>query len=103
MDAPAPPWDLLAKGDVEMAKLHDQADQLAFSEGRLSTRVKLLIAMALDATLGAESGVRYYASRAKESGATDEELFEAARVAALIGGTRAQTTALRGLEPVVAV
>jgi len=51
--------------------------------------------------LGAEGGVRTYASRAKEAGATEEEIFEAVRVATLIGGTRAQTTALRGLAQLV--
>ncbi|HZU05248.1 MAG TPA: carboxymuconolactone decarboxylase family protein [Chloroflexota bacterium] len=96
-----PPWTLLYEKDPERARLHEQLDQLAFSDGRLSKKVKLLMAMAIDATLGAEGGVQVYATRAKEAGATEEELFEAVRVASLIGGTRALTTALRALETVV--
>lgn len=96
-----PPWDLLQEKDAEMARLHDQLDQRAFSDGHLPGRIKLLMAMAIDAVLGAEGGVTVYARRAREAGATEAEIFEAVRVASLIGGTRGQTTALRGLEPVV--
>jgi alkylhydroperoxidase/carboxymuconolactone decarboxylase family protein YurZ len=101
MATPRAPWDLLREKDAEMAKAHDQLDSMAFSDGRLPNNIKLLMAMAIDATLGSEGGVRVYASRAKEAGASDEEIFEAVRVASLIGGTRAQTTALGGLEPVI--
>lgn len=96
-----PPWDLLQEKDPERARLHEELDRLAFSDGRLPRKVKLLMAVAVDATLGAEAGVRNYATRAKEAGATDEEIFEAVRVASLIGGTRGLTTALRGLDGVV--
>ena len=95
------PWDLLRAKDPEMARLHDELDHLAFSDGRLPRKIKLLMAMAIDAVLGADLGVNVYARRAREAGATDEEIFEAVRVASLIGGTRGQTTALRGLEPLV--
>ena len=96
-----PPWDLLEEKDAEMVRLHDQLDQMAFSDGRLPGRIKLLMAMAIDAVLGAEGGVAVYARRAREAGATEQEIFEAVRVSSLLGGTRGQTTALRGLEPVV--
>ncbi|HXG37044.1 MAG TPA: carboxymuconolactone decarboxylase family protein [Dehalococcoidia bacterium] len=92
-----PPWDLLYEKDPEMSRYHDELDSLVFSDGHLSKKVKLLIAMAIDSTLGAERGVPVYAGRAREAGATDEEIFEAVRVASLLGGTRGQTTALRGL------
>lgn len=95
------PWDLLREKDPEMARMHDQLDSAAFNDGRLPKRIKLLMAMAIDAVLGADGGVRVYASRAREAGATEEEIFEAVRVASLIGGTRGQTTALRGLEEIV--
>lgn len=97
MAMPRTPWDLLREKDAEMAKMHDQLDSMAFSDRRLPKKIKLLMATAIDAVLGAEGGVRTYAGRAKEAGATEEEIFEAVRVATLIGGTRAQTTALRGL------
>ncbi len=95
------PWDLLREKDAEMAKMHDQLDSMAFSDGRLSKRIKLLMAMAIDASHGKEGGVGVYARRAKEAGATDEEVFEAVRVATLISGTSGQTTALRGLDELI--
>ncbi len=101
MAPPRPPWDLLHEKDAEMGRLHDQLDEMAFSDGWLPRRIKLLMAMAIDAVLGAEAGVRVYATRAREAGATDEEIFEGVRVASLIGGTRGQTTALRGLAEMV--
>ena len=63
-----PPWDLLEEKDAEMVRLHDQVDQMAFSDGRLPGRIKLLMAMAIDAVLGAEGGVAVYARRAREAG-----------------------------------
>jgi alkylhydroperoxidase/carboxymuconolactone decarboxylase family protein YurZ len=57
--------------------------------------------MAIDASHGKEGGVKFYASRAKEAGATEKEIFEAVRVATLICGTGGQTTALRGLEKLI--
>ncbi len=95
------PWDLLREKDAEMAKMHDELDVMAFSEGRLPKKIKLLMAMAIDASHGKEGGVRVYASRAREAGATDEEIFEAVRVATLISGTGGQTTALRGLDELI--
>ncbi len=95
------PWDLLREKDAEMAKMHDQLDSMAFKDARLSKKVKLLMAMAIDASHGKEGGVRVYASRAKEAGATDDEIFEAVRVATLICGTAGQTTALRGLDELI--
>ena len=51
------PWDLLRAKDPEMARLHGELDDLAFSDGRLPRKVKLLMAMAIDAVLGADLGV----------------------------------------------
>lgn len=92
------PWDLLREKDADMATMHEQLDSMALGDGRLSKKVKLLMAMAIDASHGKEGGVRVYGGRAKEAGATDEEIFEAVRVATLISGTSGQTTALRGLD-----
>ncbi|HZP27081.1 MAG TPA: carboxymuconolactone decarboxylase family protein [Dehalococcoidia bacterium] len=92
-----PPWDLLLKKDAEMFRYHDEMDRMVFSDGALPAKIKLLIACAIDSTNGAEPGVEVYARRARQAGASDEEIVEAVRVASLLGGTRGQTTALRGL------
>ena len=58
----------IAGRDAEMAKMHDQLDSMAFSDGRLPKKIKLLMAMAIDASHGKEGSVKVYASRAKEAG-----------------------------------
>ncbi len=35
-----PPWDLLEEKDAELLGLHDQLDQMAFSDGRLPGRIR---------------------------------------------------------------
>ena len=61
--------------DAEMAKMHDQLDSMAFSDGRLPKKIRLLMAMAIDASHGEQGSVKVYASRAKEAGATEEEIL----------------------------
>jgi alkylhydroperoxidase/carboxymuconolactone decarboxylase family protein YurZ len=48
--------------------------------------MKLLIAMAFDASHGAIGGVKGLASRAMQAGATKEEIVEVLRVACHLGG-----------------
>ena len=94
-------WRFLRERDAEMGKIHDQLEDLAFKEGKLSTKVKLLIAVAVAAAFGVQGGVTNYATRAKNAGASDEEIFEAIRVPSLQGGARAQVTALLGLKEII--
>lgn len=60
--------------------------ELALKDGALSVKHKLLIALALDASLGAANGVKSLAGQAMAAGATKEEIFEALRVAYHISG-----------------
>ena len=95
------PLELFEKSDPALAKTRREINDLAFSEGALSVKVKTLIALALDADHGSEGGVKALAQRAMKSGATKSEIMETIRVAYYIGGVGVLYTAARGLEGVI--
>ncbi|MEM3366068.1 MAG: carboxymuconolactone decarboxylase family protein [Candidatus Methanomethyliaceae archaeon] len=86
--------------DPELLQLIDKGRDFALSEGALPRKYKLLIAMAIDATLGAAEGVRSLAMGAMQASATKDEVIEALRVAYLICGTSTVYTAARALEQI---
>jgi alkylhydroperoxidase/carboxymuconolactone decarboxylase family protein YurZ len=67
----------------------------------LPKRMKLLIAIVLDAVNGASDGVRSLAGEAIKAGATKEEIAEALRVAQYICGVGCLYTADRALKEVL--
>jgi len=76
-------------------------DDWVFSDGALSKKVKLLIAMAFDAAHGAVGGVRGLAQRAIKEGATNEEIAEVLRVAYVMNGVGPIYIGSQGLKDVV--
>ncbi len=77
-------------------------DSLVYSDGALPRKIKLLIAMAFDASHGAVSGVRSLAQSAVNAGATKEEIAEVLRVTchlAGVGSIYAASQALKELFP----
>jgi len=60
------PLKILEKLDPEFLKLVESTSNLALSDGALPKKFKLLIAMALDASLGAVQGVKTLAQSAPE-------------------------------------
>jgi alkylhydroperoxidase/carboxymuconolactone decarboxylase family protein YurZ len=95
---PKSPLEVLEKMDPELIKLVNDSKTLAISDGALSKKVKLLIALALDAAHGTDSGVKSLASQAMQAGATKEELMETLRVAHYIAGVGAVFTAAHAFE-----
>ena len=89
------PLKSLEKLDPELLKLVDDTRALALSDGALPRKIKLLIAMALDASEGAVEGVRSLAEQALKAGATKREIREALRVADFICGVGCVYTAAR--------
>ncbi|NMC07351.1 MAG: carboxymuconolactone decarboxylase family protein [Candidatus Lokiarchaeota archaeon] len=67
-------------------------------KGELPKKMKLLIAMALDAAHGAVNGVRSLAMQAKREGATKGEIMEALRVAVYVNGASCAYTAAAALS-----
>jgi len=86
------PIDSYKEFDPESIKAYKNLQGLAFSEGELSQKIKILIAMAIDAENGATQGAIVLGQQALKLGATKQEIIEALRIAYLIGGTKALFT-----------
>jgi alkylhydroperoxidase/carboxymuconolactone decarboxylase family protein YurZ len=87
--------------DPKLLNLVNNTRDLALADGALPRKVKLLIAMVLDAVHGASDGVQALAREAIEAGATKEEITEALRVAQYICGVGCVYTAARALREVL--
>jgi alkylhydroperoxidase/carboxymuconolactone decarboxylase family protein YurZ len=73
-------------------------DDVTYSDGALSRKIKLLIAMAFDAAHGAADGVAFLARSAMKEGATKEEIAEAVRVACHLSGVGSVYVASHALK-----
>jgi alkylhydroperoxidase/carboxymuconolactone decarboxylase family protein YurZ len=62
------------------------------SEGALPAKVKTLISMALDAAMGHPEGVKALAEKAREQGATEEEIIETIQVVTVACGIQGLAT-----------
>jgi alkylhydroperoxidase/carboxymuconolactone decarboxylase family protein YurZ len=88
----ADPLDVYREFDPKLIESWKNLQDLTFSEGALSAKFKLLIAMAIDVELGTLQGATALGRRAIKFGATKEEIIEALRVAYHISGNRALFT-----------
>ncbi|MCF7914204.1 MAG: carboxymuconolactone decarboxylase family protein [Spirochaetaceae bacterium] len=95
------PLEPIAKSDQELIDQIENGRSLAFEPGALGKKEKLLIAMALDASHGAATGVRSLATQAIQAGASTQEIMEALRVTAFISGAGSMYTAAEGLREVL--
>jgi len=95
------PLEPIAKSDQELIGQIENGRSLAFEPGALGKKEKLLIAMALDASHGAATGVRSLATQAIQAGASIQEIMEALRVTAFISGAGSMYTAAEGLREVL--
>jgi alkylhydroperoxidase/carboxymuconolactone decarboxylase family protein YurZ len=92
------PLKIFEKIDPDLLKLVQNTNALALTDGALPRKVKLLMAMALDASVGAVEGVRSLAEQAMKAGATKEEIAETLRVAQYICGVGCVYTAARAFR-----
>jgi alkylhydroperoxidase/carboxymuconolactone decarboxylase family protein YurZ len=92
------PLKIFEKLDPEFLNLVENTRELALADGALPKRIKLLIAMALDASHGTVEGVKSLAQAATHAGATKEEITEALRVAQYISGVGSVYTAAHALK-----
>ena len=95
------PLQVIMDKDPDFFKLLESTRGLAFSEGGMPMKYKLLLAMALDAANGAVEGVKVLAIQAMQEGATKEEVMEAIRIAQYIFGIGSVYTAARALSDVL--
>jgi alkylhydroperoxidase/carboxymuconolactone decarboxylase family protein YurZ len=95
------PLKIIETLDPELLRLVEETSELALADGALPKKFKYLIALALDASLGAVQGVRALAQEATRAGATKKEIMETLRVAHYVSGVGSVYTAaqaLRGLD-----
>ena len=97
---PENPLKPLEKLDPQLLGLVNACHDCALDAGALPKKMKLLIAMALDADHGTVDGVKSLADQALKNGATKEEIMETLRVAYYISGAGAIYTAARALKDV---
>ena len=95
------PLQILIDNDCELMKLDEEGARVEFSDGALPKKTKLLIALAIDASMGAVAGVHALAREAREAGATREEILETIRVVHFVGGHGKLYAAAEGLKGVL--
>jgi len=95
------PLQILIDNDAELVKLDREAATMEFSDGALPKKIKLLMALAIDASMGAAGGVHALARQALEAGATREEILETVRVVHFVGGHGKLHVTAQGLKGVL--
>lgn len=83
---------LLEDNVPDLAALVTQNRSSLQADGALSEKLKTLMMMVCDSLLTHESGVTNLANRARELGASEEEIAEAVGIAYLMGGLPAVVT-----------
>lgn len=92
------PLKIFEKVDPELLKIVQNTNAFALADGALPRKIKLLIAMALDAAHGTVEGVKALTEQAMKAGATKEEVMETLRVAQYISGVGSVFTAARAFQ-----
>jgi len=92
------PLKIIEKLDLELFKNVETTQTLALADGALSRKVKLLMAVALDASHGTIEGVKSLTQQAIKAGATHEEIMETLRVAQYISGVGCVYTAAHAFK-----
>ncbi len=92
------PLEIIKKLDPELFKNVETTQTLALADGVLPQKVKLMIAMALDASHGTVEGTRALCQQAMKAGATREEIMETLRVAQYISGVGCVYTAAHAFK-----
>ena len=97
----ANPLETILKLDPELYDQVSKTKNLAYADKALPKKYAYLIALALDASDGAENGVKNLAKMAMDSGATKDEIASALRVVMYIKGVQGIYTAARALQDIV--
>jgi alkylhydroperoxidase/carboxymuconolactone decarboxylase family protein YurZ len=85
---PVNPLDIYRQFDLKVPESFENVQDLMLSEGSVSQKPKLLIAMAIDVEHGAQQGATAPCQRVMKLGATNDEIIEVNRVAYYEGGNR---------------
>lgn len=84
-----PPFvQAIEKRDPELYEAVTKVLEVAMKPGAVDEKTKVFICLALDTYIGAEQGVKVLANRARELGATEEEIKEVLRIPYHVSGSR---------------
>jgi len=78
--------EALEKSDPQLLDHMNLLHEFAAKDGALPARIKTLMTMLVDAVLGHPEGVKAIAERARQQGASEEEIAETVRIAFMCGG-----------------
>ncbi len=91
-------YDALQKYDPEFYEVVSAVREKARATGALDAKTKTLISLALDTVSGASQGVKNLAMRARELGASEDEIKEVMRLVYSNKGNQALATAQSAFE-----
>ena len=91
-------FKVLGDKDPEFAQRVVALRGFADAGGALEAKTKTLMSMLADAILGHPDGVAALAERARQQGASEQEIVETVRMAFTCGGLPALVTALRAFK-----
>lgn len=92
------PLKTIEKLDPELFSKVENMRQFAFTDGALPRRFKLLIALALQAAILSDGGIKLFAQLAMQAGATKEEIAEVLRIVQYLNGAPGIYTASSALS-----
>ena len=88
----------LSKRSARMAELLKNDAEFMGSDTALPKWVKQLMALQLDSVFNHPAGARAYGKRAREAGASEEQLLEAIEILRMFAGRPAMATAAAAFE-----
>ncbi|MFC2071605.1 carboxymuconolactone decarboxylase family protein [Chloroflexota bacterium] len=92
-------YDAFQKNDPEFYEVVSAVNQKTRAgSGALDAKTRILISLALDTAAGASQGVKNLAQRARELGASEDEIREVMRVVYVNKGHQALATAQSAFE-----
>jgi AhpD family alkylhydroperoxidase len=77
----------ILRSDNKVIKRIFNVDTIAYMEGALPVKTKELLGLASSMVLRCDDCIKYHLIKCKDSGVTEEELFEVMGIATLVGGT----------------
>jgi alkylhydroperoxidase/carboxymuconolactone decarboxylase family protein YurZ len=95
--------DPIKKMDNDLYELVEKTRAMSLQDGVLPRKIKLLIAIALDASRGSVPGVAALAKQAMDEGATKDEIMETLRITNFIYGVGSVYTVAIALKEIAGV
>lgn len=94
------PWFVqkYKEADPEFFPVIKEVVESAMNPEELDDKTKYLIVLALDASKGAEQGVKVVAQQAREAGASEKEIREVLRLAYFVSGMDIVKTSLNAFS-----